>query len=137
MANNGILIVAVSSRGSLPPAAYELVTAGRALADALKQPLSAVVLPEKAGALAPEGFGGCHKRGNRGFPVGCASSIQAPIANRRQEGVRLPLIERTRRHDIRMPGEAKKRVGAAAPCPEIAHSSAADVCTSESRSRQP
>ncbi|MDE2491964.1 MAG: electron transfer flavoprotein subunit alpha/FixB family protein [Elusimicrobia bacterium] len=54
MANNGILVVAVSSRGVLPPAAYELVTAGRALADALKQPLSAVVLSEKASALAPE-----------------------------------------------------------------------------------
>jgi electron transfer flavoprotein alpha subunit len=54
MANNGILIVAVSRRGALPPATYELVSAGRALADALKQPLSAVVLSEKAAALAPE-----------------------------------------------------------------------------------
>lgn len=51
---NGILIVAASQRGALPPATYELVSAGRALADALKQPLAAVVLSEKAGALAGE-----------------------------------------------------------------------------------
>jgi electron transfer flavoprotein alpha subunit len=54
MANKGILIVAVSQRGVLPAAAYELVTAGRQLADALKEPLAAVVLSEKAAALAPE-----------------------------------------------------------------------------------
>jgi len=49
---NGILVVAVSQRGALPSATYELVSAGRALADAHKQPLTAVVLSEKAGALA-------------------------------------------------------------------------------------
>ena len=32
MANKGILVVAVSQRGALPPATYELVTAGRKLA---------------------------------------------------------------------------------------------------------
>lgn len=52
MANKGILIVAVSQRGALPAATYELVTAGRQLADALKEPLAAVVLSEKASALA-------------------------------------------------------------------------------------
>ena len=54
MANNAILVVAVSQRGALPPATYELVSAGRALAGALKQPLCAAVLSEKASALAPE-----------------------------------------------------------------------------------
>jgi len=54
MANKGILVVAVSSRGVLPSAAYELVTAGRQLADALKEPLAAVVLSEKASALAAD-----------------------------------------------------------------------------------
>lgn len=54
MANKGILIVAVSQRGVLPPATFELVTAGRKLADALKEPLAAVVLSEKASALAGE-----------------------------------------------------------------------------------
>lgn len=57
MANKGILIVAVSQRGVLPPATFELVTAGRKLADALKEPLAAVVLSEKplAGELASRG----------------------------------------------------------------------------------
>jgi electron transfer flavoprotein alpha subunit len=54
MANNGILVVAVSQRGALAPATYELVTAGRKLADALKEPLAAVVLSEKAAALAAD-----------------------------------------------------------------------------------
>ncbi len=54
MANKGILVVAFSSRGALPPAAYELICAGRRLADSLKEPLSAVVLSEKASALAPD-----------------------------------------------------------------------------------
>lgn len=52
MANNGILVVAFSQRGSLAPATFELITAGRKLADALKQPLHAVVLSDKAAALA-------------------------------------------------------------------------------------
>lgn len=51
---NGILVVAVPQRGSLPSAAYELVTAGRKLADALKQPLYAVVSSDTAAALAGE-----------------------------------------------------------------------------------
>jgi electron transfer flavoprotein alpha subunit len=54
MANKGILVVAVSARGVLPPPTYELITAGRKLADAFKEPLAAVVLSEKAAALAPE-----------------------------------------------------------------------------------
>jgi electron transfer flavoprotein alpha subunit len=54
MANKGILVVAVSQRGQLPPATYELVTAGRRLADALKEPLAAVVLSDKASALAAD-----------------------------------------------------------------------------------
>ena len=54
MANSGILVVAVSQRGALPPATYELVSAGRKLADALKQPLAAVVISEKAAALASD-----------------------------------------------------------------------------------
>jgi len=54
MANSGILVVAVSQRGTLPPATYELVSAGRKLADAQKQPLAAVVISEKASALAAD-----------------------------------------------------------------------------------
>lgn len=54
MANKGTLIVAVSRRAGLPPETFELVTAGRRLADALKEPLAAVVLSEKAAALAEE-----------------------------------------------------------------------------------
>lgn len=54
MANKGILVVAVSQRGALPPATYELVSAGRKLADALKEPLAAVVLSDKAAALAAD-----------------------------------------------------------------------------------
>ena len=54
MANKGILVVAVAQRGSLPPATYELMTAGRQLADSLKEPFAAVVLSDKASALAGE-----------------------------------------------------------------------------------
>ena len=51
---NGILVVALTQRGKLLPAAFELLTAGRALADALKQPLAACVLGSSAAALAQE-----------------------------------------------------------------------------------
>lgn len=54
MANKGILVVAVSQRGALPPATFELISAGRKLADALKEPLAAVVLSDKASALAAD-----------------------------------------------------------------------------------
>lgn len=51
---NGILIVAVPQRGKLTPAVHELVTAGKALAQQLGQPLYAVVTSDKAAALAGE-----------------------------------------------------------------------------------
>jgi electron transfer flavoprotein alpha subunit len=54
MANKGILVVAAAQRGALPPATYELMTAGRQLADSLKEPFAAVVLSDKASALAGE-----------------------------------------------------------------------------------
>ena len=54
MANQGILVVAVPQRGALPPATYELVTAGRKLADARREPLAAVVLADKAAPLAAD-----------------------------------------------------------------------------------
>jgi len=59
MLNKGILLVAVPQRGALPPAALELVTAGRLLAGTLKEPLAAAVLSDKASALAGElaGYG--------------------------------------------------------------------------------
>jgi electron transfer flavoprotein alpha subunit len=41
MSQQKILVVALPQRGSVSPAAYELLTAGRCLADALKQPLVA------------------------------------------------------------------------------------------------
>ena len=49
---NGILVVVVPSRGTLSPAAYELLGAGKILADALKQPLLAAVVGGNAAALA-------------------------------------------------------------------------------------
>lgn len=52
MAN--ILVVAVPQRGALSPASYELLGAGRALADALKAPLTAAVLGANAKALAAD-----------------------------------------------------------------------------------
>jgi len=42
MSRQGILVVALSQRGAICPAAWELLSAGRTLADALKQPLLAV-----------------------------------------------------------------------------------------------
>jgi electron transfer flavoprotein alpha subunit len=54
MANKGILVVAIAQRASLPPATFELITAGRKLADALKEPLCAVVLGDKVAPLAAD-----------------------------------------------------------------------------------
>lgn len=42
--SQGILVVALPQRGALPPVTFELLSAGRAMADALKQPLSAVLV---------------------------------------------------------------------------------------------
>ncbi len=53
-----ILVVALPQRGAVGPAAYELLTAGRALADALKQPLVAYLpggTAEQAKALVERG----------------------------------------------------------------------------------
>lgn len=49
-----ILIAAVPQRGALPPATFELVTAGQALAQATGLPLAAVVTGANAKALAAE-----------------------------------------------------------------------------------
>lgn len=49
---NGILVVILPSRGTLSPSSYELLGAGKALADALKQPLLAAVIGGNAAALA-------------------------------------------------------------------------------------
>jgi electron transfer flavoprotein alpha subunit len=51
---NGILVVVLPTRGTLSPASYELLGAGRALADALKQPLGAAVVGGNAQAHAAE-----------------------------------------------------------------------------------
>lgn len=51
---NGILVVAVPQRGKFTPAVYELVSAGKKLAEQLQQPLLAVVTSDKASALAGE-----------------------------------------------------------------------------------
>lgn len=48
----GILVVVLPSRGALSPASYELLGAGKILADALKQPLMAAVVGGNAAALA-------------------------------------------------------------------------------------
>jgi electron transfer flavoprotein alpha subunit len=51
---NGILVVIIPSRGTLSPSSYELLGAGQALADALKQPLNAAVIGGNAQALAAD-----------------------------------------------------------------------------------
>ena len=51
---NGILVVMLPSRGTLSPASYELLGAGQALADALKQPLIAAVVGGNAASLAAD-----------------------------------------------------------------------------------
>jgi electron transfer flavoprotein alpha subunit len=51
---NGILVVVLPSRGALSPSSYELLGAGRALADVLKQPLTAVVIGGNAQALSAD-----------------------------------------------------------------------------------
>ena len=45
---NSILVVVAAQRGALSPAAYELLGAGRQLADALKLPLVAAVIAGNA-----------------------------------------------------------------------------------------
>ena len=50
----GILVVALTQRGKIVPASFELLTAGRALADAKQEKLSAVVLGAQASSLASE-----------------------------------------------------------------------------------
>jgi electron transfer flavoprotein alpha subunit len=52
--NKGILVVGITQRGTLPPATFELLSAGRALADTLKEPLVAVVLGAKTADFAQE-----------------------------------------------------------------------------------
>lgn len=54
MDNKGILVVALTQRGVLQPASFELLSAGRALADAAKEPLCAVLLAAKAQSYAQE-----------------------------------------------------------------------------------
>jgi len=49
-----ILAVVVPQRGTLSPASYELIGAGRALADALKAPLTAAVIDASAKTLAAD-----------------------------------------------------------------------------------
>ncbi|MDD5305428.1 MAG: electron transfer flavoprotein subunit alpha/FixB family protein [Elusimicrobia bacterium] len=51
---NGILVVMLPSRGALSQSSYELLGAGQALADALKQPLLAAVIGGNASALAAD-----------------------------------------------------------------------------------
>ncbi len=51
---NTILAVILPSRGTLPAASYELLGAGRALANALKQPLAAAVIGGGASLLAAD-----------------------------------------------------------------------------------
>ena len=53
MSQKGILVVALNQRGQAAPATWELLSAGRSLADALKQPLVAV-LPGGTAAQAQE-----------------------------------------------------------------------------------
>lgn len=54
MDNKGILVVALTQRGKLLPAAYELLTAGRAIAEATKEPLCAVVLGARVADMAQD-----------------------------------------------------------------------------------
>ena len=51
---NSILVVVAAQRGALSPASYELLGAGRQLADALKLPLAAAVIAGNAKALAAD-----------------------------------------------------------------------------------
>ena len=51
---SGILVVGLPQRGALLPATFELLTAGRKLADALKAPLNAVLIGAKSAGFAQE-----------------------------------------------------------------------------------
>ncbi|MDE2040265.1 MAG: electron transfer flavoprotein subunit alpha/FixB family protein [Elusimicrobia bacterium] len=54
MDNKATLVVALTQRGQLPPAVFELLTAARALADAAKEPVCAVAVGAKACGFSQE-----------------------------------------------------------------------------------
>src|SRR4051812_26137665 len=54
MANQGILVVAITQRGQLLPGTFELFSAARAIAQVTKEPVYAVALGAKASAAAQE-----------------------------------------------------------------------------------
>jgi electron transfer flavoprotein alpha subunit len=54
MDNKGILVVALSQRGQLLPATFELLACARSIAQATNEPISAVAVGAKAGSFAQE-----------------------------------------------------------------------------------
>ena len=71
-------------------------------------------------ARADERLGRRQHRGKPALHVGRAAAVQQAVANDRHEGIRMPLLERPGRHDVRVAGEAQERpVAAAAHGPEI------------------
>ena len=68
-----------------------------------------------------EALGGDHEACNRGFHVRRAATEELALAHRGNEGIGMPLAERSRRHDIGMSGKAHHGTSRAATRPEVRH----------------
>ena len=71
--------------------------------------------------LRHEGLGGGDHCRQLALHVAGPAAIEDAVANFRDEGVGLPLVERAGRDDVRMPREAEDRAGIAAAGPEVGH----------------
>src|SRR5882762_4023240 len=79
----------------------------------------------------------CHdESGDRGLHVRGAASKELSIALGGNEGIGMPLVERTGGHDVRVADEAEKGTGRAASSPEIGHLAAPDRLDRESEPRK-
>ena len=69
--------------------------------------------------LRNERFDRDDERGERTFHVGRAATVEMTVAQCRLEWVAAPRIERSRRHDVGVTGEADERAPCRPPRPEV------------------
>ena len=78
-----------------------------------------------------EPLGGRDHRGHRHLHVRGAAAEEVSVALGRRERIARPAIDRARRHDVDVPGQADERRGRAAPRPEVADRAAIDPLAGE------
>jgi hypothetical protein len=69
--------------------------------------------------VAHEAFGGGHERGDGGLHVGGTAPEELAFADRGLEGVRVPLLDRSRRHHVGMAREHHQRLALAVADEEV------------------